>query len=291
MGLFTLIVVSDGTPAEQVAALRRCLYGAGVSSSDVLVIHADVVQMPRVAGIETNIALRKAYLDAKHRRWKNEVGRFVRLEKVAKTPRAVTVSFCYEDEELPVTLGMPAFLSAFEPAALPGEYLEALSAEAYDSARASLAVEGDAPIGPECFGGSDEGSHYMAQTSAVALKSEQGLTDDEHSQLDTLSDVDVELEPSPIPLGQLEGVAQSQTDRDLLRRIARLTGWIPVVRVVRRDEGSVPAYHITYRYKPQRGEGWQENTHIQDTGRHDERLTLGLRVVLRNINQSAQRDL
>lgn len=35
-------------------------------------------------------------------------------------------------------------------------------------------AECEEPVGPECFGGSDEGSHYMAQISAARLRADGG---------------------------------------------------------------------------------------------------------------------
>lgn len=273
-------------------------------------------------GIVAGPAAREHYLDTGHGRWRDTQS--VRsAERVITVDRVAGGAVYYTDDESGgmVSLGRVPFLERFSPVHDPADPTPGIPVEKLT--RTVRAVDaGDAPdgtpvftaqqdfgFGPEDFRGTDEGSQYDVAVSAAKLRAadhvtrmviaeeveeattalkaaaqaaELGLTAEEHAELGEEAP-----EPAAIPLGALADIVRKEEDRELLRKLARFTGWLPVI--TQRDDG---AYLIRYRVRPHNGdEAWREYTREQTEGRESERLTLALRTVLRNANQDHRRDL
>lgn len=278
-------------------------------------------------GIKAGPAARRHYLETGHARWDDEhADPSASKRRIVRVLEVDAGGVTYVDDDggeglrMPTQLGVEAFLRRFSPVhselapteGIPEKLVKRAvriggDDDAADNVPAFRAVDLD--LDPEGFPGDDSESHYAAlMTPALMTQAkearqqvldeavdtylqsgESGLIPDEHRELDALGSVE-DLEPAPIPLGPLAGIAERAEDRVLLRRIVRITGWFPVITI----EGE--EIRVRYRFRPQTEDDgpeieWQERTVTQEGGAAYERLTLALRAVLRNVNQDHRRDL
>lgn len=135
--------------------------------------------------------------------------------------------------------------------------------------------ESTAALGPDSFGGED----YPA-SSAVDLSQDSS----------PLAEVP---EPALFSLGHLEGLLNEQ-EAALARRITRVTGWVPVVRLSRNANGRVQACSVVYQFVPQWDEERAPRTQTviaPEKIAHNEKLLWALREVSRLVSLDHRRDV